>query len=91
MRTTRASFRRRASQAAHGQSAVFDAARTERPLRAGRQRRRPAGALCDWLEMDDFVKFVNAQGPQTPRRISKLDVAFEKQLVQRNVRTKMQS
>ena len=32
------------------------------------------------LGLDDFVKFVNAYGPQTPRRVSKLDVAFEKQL-----------
>jgi hypothetical protein len=36
--------------------------------------------LCAPLELDDFVAFVNAQGPQTPRRVSKLDVAFEKQL-----------
>ncbi|NRR32173.1 hypothetical protein HSX11_18510 [Oxalobacteraceae bacterium] len=41
----------------------------------------PGGApLCAPLELDDFVAFVNAQGPQTPRRVSKLDVAFEKQL-----------
>jgi hypothetical protein len=32
------------------------------------------------MALDDFVKFVNAYGPQTPRRVSKLDVAFEKQL-----------
>jgi hypothetical protein len=32
------------------------------------------------LELDEFVRFVNAYGPQTPRRVSKLDVAFEKQL-----------
>ena len=32
------------------------------------------------LELDAFVQFVNAYGPQTPRRVSKLDVAFEKQL-----------
>ncbi|MDC8757745.1 hypothetical protein [Janthinobacterium fluminis] len=36
--------------------------------------------LCAPLELDEFVAFVNAQGPQTPRRVSKLDVAFEKQL-----------
>ena len=40
-------------------------------------------ALCDPLELDDFVAFVNKLGPQTPRRISKLDVAFEKQLVKK--------
>ncbi|QRX83500.1 hypothetical protein [Glaciimonas sp. PAMC28666] len=36
------------------------------------------------LELDAFVKFVNAYGPQIPRRISKLDVAFEKQLLKRD-------
>jgi hypothetical protein len=36
--------------------------------------------LCAPLELDDFVKFVNGLGPQTPRRVSKLDIAFEKQL-----------
>jgi hypothetical protein len=35
------------------------------------------------LELNDFVAFVNALGPQTPRRVSKLDVAFEKQLVKK--------
>jgi len=32
------------------------------------------------LELDDFVAFVNAHGPQTPRRVSKLDVQFEKNM-----------
>ncbi|MEO8169320.1 MAG: hypothetical protein ABI575_00455 [Oxalobacteraceae bacterium] len=32
------------------------------------------------LPLDDFVKFVNGVGPQVAKRISKLDVAFEKQL-----------
>ncbi|MFJ2987909.1 hypothetical protein ACIPF8_08580 [Collimonas sp. NPDC087041] len=36
--------------------------------------------LSEALELDDFVRFVNAYGPQKPKRISKLDVAFEKQL-----------
>lgn len=36
--------------------------------------------LCAPLELDDFVAFVNGLGPQKPQRISKLDVAFEKQL-----------
>jgi hypothetical protein len=35
------------------------------------------------LELDEFVTFVNGYGPQTPRRISKLDVAFEKQLLKK--------
>ncbi len=36
--------------------------------------------LSEPLDLDAFVKFVNAYGPQKPPRISKLDVAFEKQL-----------
>ncbi len=41
----------------------------------------PGGAsLCAPLELDPFVAFVNALGPQTPKRVSKLDVAFEQQL-----------
>lgn len=39
--------------------------------------------LCAPLELDQFVAFVNALGPQTPRRISKLDVAFERQLTKK--------
>jgi hypothetical protein len=39
--------------------------------------------LCPALELDDFVAFVNKLGPQTPRRVSKFDVAFEKQLVRK--------
>ena len=39
--------------------------------------------LSEPMEMDAFVKFVNAYGPQTPKRVSKLDVAFEKQLVKK--------
>ena len=40
-------------------------------------------ALCAPLELDDFVKFVNGLGPQIARRVSKLDVKFEKQLVKK--------
>ncbi len=36
--------------------------------------------LCEPMPMDDFVTFVNAHGPQTPKRVSKLDVAFNEQL-----------
>lgn len=39
--------------------------------------------LCAPLELDDFVAFVNGLGPQTPKRVSKLDVAFEKQLTKK--------
>ncbi|WP_020168070.1 MULTISPECIES: hypothetical protein [Methylotenera] len=36
--------------------------------------------LCEPMQMDDFVIFVNAYGPQTPKRVSKIDVAFNQQL-----------
>ena len=36
--------------------------------------------LCEPMQLDEFVTFVNAYGPQTPKRISKLDVEFSKQL-----------
>ncbi len=42
-----------------------------------------APALCEPLELDQFVAFVNGLGPQTPKRVSKLDVAFEKQLAKK--------
>ncbi len=32
------------------------------------------------LTLDDFVKFVDAFGPQKPRKASKLDLAFEEQI-----------
>lgn len=35
------------------------------------------------LELDAFVRFVDAQGPQKPRRTSKYDAAFAKQLVKK--------
>jgi hypothetical protein len=36
------------------------------------------------LELDAFVRFVDAQGPQTPPRISKYDADFAKQLVKKS-------
>lgn len=36
------------------------------------------------LPLDEFVQFVNGQGPQKKVKVSKLDVAFEKQLGRRN-------
>jgi hypothetical protein len=36
--------------------------------------------LCEPMPIDEFVVFVNAYGPQTPKRVSKLDVAFNEQL-----------
>jgi hypothetical protein len=42
-----------------------------------------APPLCPPLELDDFVKFVNGLGPQPEKRITKNDIAFEKQLVRK--------
>ncbi|MDO9204565.1 hypothetical protein [Methylotenera sp.] len=39
--------------------------------------------LCEPMMMDEFVVFVNAYGPQTPKRVSKLDVEFSKQLTKK--------
>lgn len=36
--------------------------------------------LCEPMMLDEFVAFVNAYGPQTPKRVSKLDIEFSKQL-----------
>ena len=36
--------------------------------------------LSEALPLDAFVEFVNGYGPQKVRKVSKLDVAFEKQL-----------
>lgn len=36
--------------------------------------------LCAPMQLDDFVAFVNAHLPPAPKRESKLDVAFQKQL-----------
>lgn len=43
----------------------------------------PPVAQGEPLQLDEFVAFVDKQGPQKPQRISKLDVAFEKQLAAR--------
>jgi hypothetical protein len=39
--------------------------------------------LCAPLELDEFVAFVNGLGPQEARRMTKNDIAFEKQLVKK--------
>lgn len=39
--------------------------------------------LSEPMIMDDFVAFVNAFGPQTPKRVSKLEVEFSKQLLKK--------
>ncbi len=36
--------------------------------------------LCEPMAMDDFVSFVNGYGPQTVKRVSKLELAFSQQL-----------
>lgn len=35
------------------------------------------------LPLDEFVAYVNAYGPQIPRRMTKNDIAFEKQLIKK--------
>jgi hypothetical protein len=35
------------------------------------------------LPLDEFVNFVNGLGPQTPKKISRLDIAFEHQLTRK--------
>jgi hypothetical protein len=45
--------------------------------------RAGAPPLCPPMELDDFVKFVNGLGPQEVKRMTKNDVAFEKQLVRK--------
>jgi hypothetical protein len=50
-------------------------------------RRSGAGTpekLGEALPLDDFVAFVNAVAPGKPRKVSKLDVAFERQLVRKD-------
>ena len=39
--------------------------------------------LCEPMIMDEFVSFVNGYGPQTPKRVSKLEVEFSKQLLRK--------
>jgi len=43
----------------------------------------PPIAQGEPLPMDAFVKFVDGFGPQTPRRVTKMDLAFEAQLGKR--------
>lgn len=40
--------------------------------------------LCEPMMLEEFVVFVNAYGPQTPKRVSKLEVEFSKQLVKKD-------
>lgn len=37
-------------------------------------------AIGEALPLDEFVAFVNRTGPQVAARVSKLDIAFERQL-----------
>jgi hypothetical protein len=39
--------------------------------------------LSPSMEQEAFVEYVNAYGPQQPKKVSKLDVAFEKQLARK--------
>ncbi|SNS12420.1 hypothetical protein SAMN06265795_101135 [Noviherbaspirillum humi] len=44
---------------------------------------QPAEKISGDLTMEEFVELCNRTGPQKQVRVSKLDVAFEKQLVNR--------
>ena len=44
---------------------------------------QPPEKISGDLAMDEFVHFTNRQGPQKKVKMSKLDVAFEKQLGKR--------
>jgi hypothetical protein len=44
----------------------------------------PQEKISGDLPLEEFVQFANRTGPQQKARISKLDVAFEKQLGNRN-------
>ncbi|MEN3291696.1 MAG: hypothetical protein V7642_949 [Burkholderiales bacterium] len=44
----------------------------------------PQEKISGDLALDEFVQFANQTGPQKKVRISKLDVAFEKQLGNKN-------
>lgn len=41
-------------------------------------------SLGEPLSLDDFVRFVNAQGPQEIVRVTKNDAAFAKQLIRKS-------
>ena len=50
-------------------------------------RERVAGSDSDVsgpLDLDDFVRFVDAQGPQKVPRVTKNDAAFARQLVRKS-------
>jgi hypothetical protein len=49
-------------------------------LRANAADGTAATRLSEGLELDAFVQFVDAFGPQKPRRATKSDLAFELQL-----------
>lgn len=82
MRTTRASAaiaRLNSRDPAHQYSMAMRADGCFTLLRTGAD-----GApepLGEALPLDEFVAFVNKTGPQKAVRVSKFDVAFEKQLV----------
>ncbi len=40
-------------------------------------------AVSEVLSLDDFVRFVNAKGPQKVHRVTKNDAAFAKQLIRK--------
>ena len=57
----------------------------ERFILTRRAAGQPMEKLNEALELDEFVAFVNAYGPQQVKRVSKLDVQFEQNM--RNKKT----
>ena len=61
-------------------SAIMLRTSDERFILTRRVAGQPLEKLNEAMELDDFVRFVNAQGPQKAKRVSKLDVQFEKNM-----------
>jgi hypothetical protein len=66
------------------EGAHYIMARTSNELFILREQNDDVGkAVSKALGLDDFVKFVNAMGPQEVRRVTKNDAAFAKQLLKK--------
>jgi hypothetical protein len=63
----------------------------ERFILTRRVAGQPLEKLNEAMELDDFVRFVNAQGPQKAKRVSKLDVQFEKNMRNKKEQTPPES
>ncbi|WP_343742920.1 hypothetical protein [Herbaspirillum huttiense] len=63
----------------------------ERFILTRRVSGQPLEKLNEAMELDDFVRFVNGQGPQKAKRVSKLDVQFEKNMRNKKEQTAPES